>query len=135
MDRGWRPVASGGAVTLLSRQGGAGNASASVAEPDRDRPYFCSGWDRLRRTFGPYASLWVFGIGRLTLDLRSTRATPIVLWVDGRREHGASVNGRARIEVDLAEQRWHSVLFELPGRFEVGSPPGVQLALISFRRE
>jgi hypothetical protein len=135
LERGWRPVAAGGAVSLFDRRVGAATPPASVgAEPVRDRPYFCRGWDRLRRTYEPYASLWVFGTGSLTLDLRSTRATPIVLWVDGRRERGASVNGRARIEIELADERWHSVLLELPDRFEAGLPPGVQLARISFPR-
>jgi hypothetical protein len=131
LERGWRPVARGGAVSLLAKEG-APRAPSGIPEPSRHGPYFCRGWDALRRTVEPYASVWVFGRGSLTLDLRSVRRTGLVLRVDGRRERAVMVDGRATVRLELAPARWHSVLFELPDRFAVGLPPGVQVAQISF---
>jgi hypothetical protein len=129
----WRPVARDGAVTLFSPGGAPGPPLRSgLSEPDRSRPYFCRGWDARRRTVEPYAPVWVFGEGPLTLDLHSTQPVAVVLWIDGRRARYLSVNGRARASAELEGRAWHSVVLELPGRARAGLGPAVQLARISF---
>jgi hypothetical protein len=132
-EHGWHPVVRDGAVTLFAEREGMAPASPSgLGEPERSEPYFCRGWSSLLRTYEPYAPLWVYGEGPLTLELQSVQPVPVRLWIDGRRERSTSVNGRTTLRAGLDGREWHSVVLELPGRFKAGASPGVQLAQISF---
>jgi hypothetical protein len=135
-ERGWHPVARDGAVTLFARREAVEPEPPSgLDEPDRGGPYYCRGWSSLRRVIEPQAPLWVYGEGALRLELRSVRSVPVVVWVDGRRERFLHVNGRATVGARLDGRRWHAVVLEVPGRFEAGVSPGVQLGRISFPSE
>jgi hypothetical protein len=131
MRHGWRPVADGGAVTLLEQRAGPSTQSGPV-EPARNGPYFCRGWSGGRRTLEPFAPFWVWGSGRLVLRFRSVRPTEAILWVDEVRDRLFTINGRGAVRVRLAGERWHPVVVEIPTLLESGRPLGLRLARISF---
>ena len=89
---GYRPQASDGPVTLLTRRGGGAAPSSPVAHPPRDVAQFCDGWlpndGEGRVTSAPHASLWAYNAGGSDLRLflrRDAGPARLRITVDGRR--------------------------------------------------
>lgn len=131
LDHGWRPVARGGSVSLFRKTAGP-RAEPGYLEPPRSEPYLCRGWGAKRRTVEPFAPLWIYGGGELTLGLRSARPVEGILWVDGERERLFTVSGRDGLQLRLRGERWHPVVIEIPTLLQSGRPLGLRLARISF---
>ena len=132
LDHGYAPVARGGRVTLFSPTGQAG-LPAPVPEPPRSLPLFCEGWDG-RVMDERQAPFWVHGKGTLRLGVSSVEETPVTIWADGEVVDRVQVDGRAVIETELAGDRWHPIVLEVPRLFETAPPQGLELESLSLAR-
>jgi hypothetical protein len=83
-----------------------------VPEPDRTRPFLCDGWNADRELKETDGGAWIYGPGRLSVELSG----PAQVFVDGR------LTGRAPT---LSGERWHSVL--------VRGNPGLRLTALDAR--
>jgi hypothetical protein len=131
LDHGWRPVARGGAVSLLEQRPRP-RTPGGLSEPARNAPYLCRGWSRVRRTIERQAPLWVWGSGQLTMEFSSARPTVAVLWMEGRRQPSFTIEGRGTVRVRLKGRRWHPLMVEILTPLEAGGRSGLRLARISF---
>jgi hypothetical protein len=124
LDHGFGPVARDGEVTLLSR-GGAAELAPPVPEPPRGGPVFCEGWEErtMREREGP---LWVFGAGRLLLEVAAPAETRASLWLNGERVDDATVAGAATLAGDL-RGGWNAVVLEVPSLLDAEPPQGLTL--------
>jgi hypothetical protein len=129
---GFAPVARGGQVTLLSREGGAA-LGAPVPEPPRAAPVFCEGWNG-RVMDERQAPFWIYGSGTLALEVSAHARTRAVLWVDGDEADVAVVAGSAVLEGELAGERWHAVVLQVPELLSFDPPRGLELERLSLER-
>jgi hypothetical protein len=131
-EHGFVPVARGGGVTLLAREGPAA-LDVPVDEPRRDRPLFCEGWKGrlMDERQGP---IWVYGAGTLRLVVNAVSPTPAMLWVDGEIVARTRVDGTATFAAKLAGQGWHAVVLEVPALLATEPPQGLELESLSLGR-
>jgi hypothetical protein len=122
---GFRPVAAGGAVTLLQRRAGP-PAPPPVPEPSRDRTVFCEGWSGWTMN-ERQAPLWVYGAQRLALELTAPGPTAASVWLDGEVVRRIDVDGPTSVILRLRGERWHSVMLEVPELFRTTPPQGLRL--------
>jgi hypothetical protein len=125
-DHGFSPVARGGRVTLFSHDDGGGALAAPVAEPPRGQPLFCEGWEG-RVMDERQAPFWVYGAGTLRLRVSAPAETPASLWLDGDLVDRIQVDGTATVEAELAGDRWHALVLEVPQLLETTPPQGLEL--------
>jgi hypothetical protein len=78
---------------------------------DTTRPYLCDGWDAERELKETEGGAWIYGFGRLSVELSG----PAEVFVDGQAA-GASPR--------LLGERWHSVL--------VRGSPGLRLTRLAL---
>ncbi len=130
VDHGFSPVARGGRVTLFSRSG-ASDLTVPVPEPLRGEPHFCEGWTG-RVMDERQAPFWVYGQGTLRLAVSAIEDTPAALWVDGEVVDRAQVSGRAVFEAELAGDRWHAIVLEVPLLLETAPPRGLELESLTL---
>jgi hypothetical protein len=122
--RGYARVAGDGAVTLLAR--GSGDGEAPVPEPPRAEPLYCEGWDG-RRMKERQAPLWLYGSGAVQLEVSSPAPTPAVLWVDGARVDRAVVSDETVLDAELEGEGWHALVLEIPQLLDTKPPRGLRL--------
>jgi hypothetical protein len=109
--QGYRAVATGGAVSLLVRRDGP-RQPPPVAEPDRDEPVLCSGWNA-GRTGSASSSLWIWGEGEVVVTLESLEPAIVRAGVDGKPVSSAMpLDGRGSVSVGLGAAGWHLVRLE-----------------------
>jgi hypothetical protein len=104
---GFRPVTTGGAVTLFKR--GRGTRLAPVNEPPRFHPVFCTGW-RGRTMLGREATIWLYGEGGLELHISAPRFVRVRLLADGGLVDQRRFTGNVVIRTTLAGMGWHPLL-------------------------
>ncbi|MGH3038434.1 MAG: hypothetical protein ACRDLZ_03380, partial [Gaiellaceae bacterium] len=123
-EHGFVPVARGGPVTLLAREGRA-NLGVPVSEPRRDQPFFCEGWNGrlMDERQGPF---WIYGAGTLRLSVDAASSTPATLWVDGEVIDRELVAGTTSLETELESEDWHAVVLEVPALL-AEPPQGLEL--------
>jgi hypothetical protein len=125
-DHGFSPVARGGRVTLFSHDDGGAALAAPVAEPPRWQPLFCEGWEG-RVMDERQAPFWVYGAETLRLRVSAPAETPASLWLDGDLVDRIQVDGTATVEAELAGDRWHALVLEVPQLLETTPPQGLEL--------
>jgi hypothetical protein len=107
--RGWRPLATDGAITTFAR--GSSAAQPAFAEPSRADALFCTGWyrpdSRGRQMSSSHAALWVYGSGIVRLFLASPEPLPIRLSLDGRLHSQHTVHRLVEVRIGLGGERWH----------------------------
>ena len=132
LGHGFSPAARGGQVTLFSRDGGA-DFGAPVAEPPRDAPVFCEGWngDVMDERQGP---LWVYGSGPIRLTVSAIAETPATLWVDGEQADSQPVSGPTVLAGELGGEGWHALVLEVPELLSTRPPQGLELEVVAFSR-
>ena len=122
---GFRPQASDGPVTLLTRHGGGPQPPSPVADPPRDVAEFCDGWlpnsGEGRVTSSGHASLWAYNASGadLRLFLSSEQPTMLQIGVDGRTVVRQPVSKLGEARVPLGEEGWHLVT--------LNSAPGIRV--------
>ena len=103
LEHGWRVQRTAGPVWLFER-GGVGIAPKRI-EPDRSRPVFCQGWFAStasgRYMSETHAPFWIYGKGKLQLDLAPSALSPLV-----------TVDGRTGLK--LHNVGWHLVTVDVP---------------------
>jgi len=130
-DHGFEPIARGGEVTLLARR--EGRAEAPVPEPSRAEPFLCEGW-RGRTMRERQGLLWLYGSGRVQIEVSASAETPAALWVDGERADETQVSGTARLEGELDGPGWHALVLEIPSLLDAEPPEGLLLGAIRSER-
>jgi hypothetical protein len=103
LAHGWKVQRSAGAVWVFER-GGPGIAPKR-AEPARSGPVFCQGWFGDIPGVGRYMSethapFWIYGSGRLRLELAASPLNPRVT-VDGRPGYALKSKGWHLVTVDV----------------------------------
>jgi hypothetical protein len=78
------------------------------------------------------APFWIYGEGRLRLAVSASEDTPSALWVDGEVVDRALVRGHAVYEAELAGERWHAVVLEVPLLLETAPPRGLELESLTL---
>ena len=133
-EHGFSPVARGGRVTLLSREGRDHGLTATVPEPSRDEPLFCEGWkDGIMDE--RQAPLWIYGSGTLRLAVSAVAETPATLWIDGEVAERTVVAERTTtLEADLEGEGWHAVVLEVPELLATDPPQGLKLEAVGLAR-
>ena len=123
MDRS--PVVRDGQVTLLDREGGA-ELGVPVPEPPRDETLFCEGWNggTMKERQAPF---WIYGAGTLRVDVSAAGETPATMWVDGGRADTTTVSETTTLQGELADERWHAVVLEVPELLDISPPEGLRL--------
>ena len=128
---GFRPLSSDGAVTSFVR--GRTAAPPPVREPDRRRPFFCTGWYAPRgggREMSlDHAPFWIYGRGNAQLVVGSWTPLPARISVDGRAVARRTLSERTSVVVPLGRAGWHLIVFDahLPQRG--AKPVGARIAL------
>lgn len=57
------------------------------------------------------------------------------VWVDGRERAPVDVSGAETLVVPLGEERWHSVVLDVPRLFRGNPPRGLRLERLIVRPE
>jgi len=129
-ERGYRPVAEDGPVTLLVRGFGP-PAEAPLPEPPHGEIVFCEGWRHWTMS-ERQAPFWIYGRGRLELDLAAPGMTAAGVWVDGQKRRTLQVAGAAAVTVRLRGEGWHVVMLEVPKLLGTNPPRGLRLARLGL---
>lgn len=132
---GWRPFAHGGRVAALRH--GPGSTANPLHEPLRSLPFFCEGWfaqsDNGIWMIERHSSLWLYGSGRVRLELQAIRPLATTIRVDYRRMFSATVRAPTSATIRLRGRRWHLVSFNV-SRLVHTTNDKVGLKLFSLRR-
>ncbi len=131
-EHGFSPVARGGQVTLLSRDGDA-DLGNPVPEPPRSAPVFCEGW-RGRVMDERQAPFWLHGSGTLRLEVSAIEQTRAILWVDGEEADSQLVDGTAVLAGELVGEGWHALVLQVPELLAFEPPQGLELERIQVGR-
>jgi len=123
-------VAEDGPVTLLVRGFGP-PAEAPLPEPPHGEIVFCEGWRHWTMS-ERQAPFWIYGRGRLELDLAAPGMTAAGVWVDGRKRRTLQVAGAAAVTVRLRGEGWHVVMLEVPKLLGTNPPRGLRLARLGL---
>ena len=132
LAHGFAPRAGDGAVTLLAR-GGTAASGPSIREPSRTKPLLCEGWRR-QTMVERQAPLWIYGSGSLELAVSTPESLDATLWVDGQELRNGTVAREGTLEAELAGERWHAVVVEVPELLETNPPRGLRLERITLSR-
>jgi hypothetical protein len=127
---GWRPVATGGAVTAFVR--GSSSSAPPFQDPPHDDAIFCQGWfppDQVGHQMSSrHGSLWVYGSGILRLFMQSPQPERVRISVDGRFHSQLTVDRLRSKNVGLAGRRWHLITFDSGPLFQIrGKPRGARI--------
>lgn len=126
VEHGWRPRATGGAVTSFGR-GGSGPTVPPFAEPPRDDALFCSGWylsdSRGRQMSGSHAALWVYGEGIARLFLAAPEPLAMRLSLDGNAHSRLTVKRLVEVRIGLPRPGWHLIGLDSGRLPEFGGKP------------
>ena len=106
-------------------------SAVPVPEPLRGEPHFCEGWTG-RVMDERQAPFWVYGQGTLRLAVSAPEDTPAALWLDGEVVDRAQVRGTAAFEAELAGDRWHAIVLEVPLLLETAPPRGLELESLTL---
>jgi hypothetical protein len=125
LEHRFSPAARGRQVTLFTREAG-GELGAPAPEPNRNRPFFCEGWNSnvMDERQAPF---WVYGEGTLRLTVSANGRSPAGLWADGARVDGALVSDATTLTAELDGDRWHALVLEIPVLLDLAPPRGLRL--------
>jgi hypothetical protein len=117
-EAGWKPIASGGAVTLFAP--GRSSAAPTVPKPQHGGLVYCGGW-RERTMIEREAPLWLFGAGRVELRVKSEAPLHLQVFSEGRLVFDRQVAGSATVSAQFEDDAgWHALVFS-------ASQPGLRI--------
>jgi hypothetical protein len=88
-----------------------GIAGPSPSAPPAGEPVLCTGW-RGRTTIALRPTIWVYGAGRIRLEVSTDKPTSVHLVEHGRLLGRAWVLGRGVVEARLTGRTWHPLLLD-----------------------
>ena len=127
---GYRPVATGGAVTLFARGQAGPPPEPPFPDPPHDEIVFCQGFGpnvgNGRRLVAPRASLWTYSEdgSDLRLFVDSREPATVSVSVDGRPAPSTDISELSELRVAVGSAGWHLVA--------VHAPPEAGLRLVAY---